>query len=42
LFILPLVFGWGMKKTGTASVSLEPEDEASQHYLAAAGLPHWE
>jgi multidrug efflux pump subunit AcrB len=42
LFILPLVFGWGMKKTGTASVSLEPEDEASQHYLATAGLPHWE
>ena len=42
LFILPLVFGWGMKKTGTESVSLEPEDEASQHYLAAAGLPHWE
>jgi multidrug efflux pump subunit AcrB len=42
LFILPLVFGWGMKKTGTASVSLEPEDEASQHYLATAGLSHWE
>jgi multidrug efflux pump subunit AcrB len=42
LFILPLVFGWGMKTTGTASVSLEPEDEASQRYLAAAGLPHWE
>ncbi|HEY4335631.1 MAG TPA: efflux RND transporter permease subunit, partial [Puia sp.] len=42
LFILPLAFGWGMKKTGTESVSLEPEDEASRQYLAAAGLPHWE
>jgi multidrug efflux pump subunit AcrB len=41
LFILPLAFGWGMKKTSTESVSLEPEDEASQEYLAAAGLPHW-
>jgi multidrug efflux pump subunit AcrB len=42
LFILPLVFGWGMKKTGTESVSLEPEDEASKLYLAAAGVAHWE
>ncbi|WP_431215330.1 efflux RND transporter permease subunit [Puia sp. P3] len=41
LFILPLGFGWGMKTTSTESVSLEPEDEASQEYLAAAGLPHW-
>jgi multidrug efflux pump subunit AcrB len=42
LFILPLAFGWGMKKSTTKSVSLEPEDEASQQYLAAAGLSHWE
>jgi multidrug efflux pump subunit AcrB len=42
LFILPLVFGWGMKRTGTDSVSLEPEDEASKQYLAAAGVAHWE
>ena len=42
LFILPLAFGWGMKKTGTESVSLEPEDEASKQYLAAAGVAHWE
>ena len=42
LFILPLVFGWGMKKDGTESVSLEPEDAASKEYLAAAGMVHWE
>jgi multidrug efflux pump subunit AcrB len=42
LFILPLVFGWGMKRTGIDSVSLEPEDEASKEYLAAAGMAHWE
>ncbi|MBS1661234.1 MAG: efflux RND transporter permease subunit [Bacteroidetes bacterium] len=42
LFILPLVFGWGMEKSGTASVSLEPEDEASRQYLAATGAEGWE
>jgi multidrug efflux pump subunit AcrB len=42
LFILPLVFGWGMKRTGIDPVSLEPEDEASKQYLAAAGVAHWE
>ena len=38
LFILPLVFAWGREKSGTASVSLEPHDLASQEYLAAAGV----
>jgi multidrug efflux pump subunit AcrB len=42
LFILPLVFAWGRERSGTASVSLEPEDEASREYLAAAGVPSWQ
>ncbi|MBE7178758.1 MAG: efflux RND transporter permease subunit, partial [Mucilaginibacter polytrichastri] len=35
LFILPLVFAWGQGKTGTQSVSLDPEDEESIHYIKA-------
>ncbi|SEL45413.1 efflux RND transporter permease subunit [Parapedobacter koreensis] len=33
LFILPLVFGWGQARTSTQSVSLDPEDEESKHYI---------
>ncbi len=33
LFILPLAFAWGQKKTGTQSVSLDPEDAESIHYI---------
>jgi len=33
LFILPLVFALGQGKTSTASVSLDPEDENSSHYI---------
>lgn len=33
LFILPLVFAWGQEKTGTQSVSLDPEDEESRFYV---------
>ncbi len=33
LFILPLVFGWGQAKAATQSVSLDPEDEESKHYI---------
>jgi multidrug efflux pump subunit AcrB len=33
LFILPLVFSWVQRKTSTRSVSLDPEDEASTHYI---------
>ena len=33
LFILPLVFAWGQGKASTASVSLDPEDEESSHYI---------
>jgi len=35
LFILPLTFAWGQEKTGTQSVSLDPEDEESIHYIPA-------
>lgn len=33
LFILPLVFAWAQGKTGTQSISLDPEDEESIHYI---------
>jgi multidrug efflux pump subunit AcrB len=33
LFILPLAFAWGQGKTTTQSVSLDPEDEESIHYV---------
>jgi multidrug efflux pump subunit AcrB len=33
LFILPLAFAWGQKKTTTQSVSLDPEDAESKHYI---------
>ena len=33
LYILPLVFAWVQKKTSTKSVSLDPEDEESIHYI---------
>lgn len=32
LFILPLVFAWGQKKSSTESPSLNPEDPESSHY----------
>ena len=33
LFILPLVFAWVQAKTSVASVSLDPEDKESIHYI---------
>jgi len=33
LFILPLAFAWGQGKAKTESVSLDPEDEESIHYI---------
>ncbi len=33
LIILPLVFSWVQGKTPTASVSLDPEDKESTHYI---------
>ncbi len=33
LFILPMVFSWVQNKSSTASVSLDPEDKDSVHYI---------
>jgi len=33
LFILPLAFSWVQAKTTTQSVSLDPEDKESKHYI---------
>jgi multidrug efflux pump subunit AcrB len=33
LLLLPLVFAWVQGKTSTASVSLDPEDKESRHYV---------
>ncbi|KAA2242986.1 efflux RND transporter permease subunit [Chitinophaga agrisoli] len=33
LFILPLAFAWGQGRTTTQSVSLDPEDEESIHFI---------
>ncbi len=33
LFILPLVFSWVQNKSSTSSVSLDPEDKDSVHYI---------
>lgn len=34
VILLPLVFAWVQEKTTTVSVSLDPEDKESQHYVA--------
>lgn len=36
LFILPLVFAWGQKGASTQSISLDPEDEESIHFIPSA------
>ncbi len=33
LFVLPLVFSWVQNKSSTSSVSLDPEDKDSVHYI---------
>jgi len=33
LFVLPLVFSWVQGKASTTSVSLDPEDKESTHYI---------
>ncbi len=38
LIILPLIFAWVQGKTTTQSVSLDPEDKESKHYIAPEGL----
>lgn len=35
LLMLPLVFAWVQGETSTASVSLDPEDEESKHYISS-------
>lgn len=35
LFILPMVFAFVQRKTSTESVSLDPEDKESKHYIPA-------
>jgi len=35
LLVLPLVFAWVQNKTTTQSVSLDPEDKESKHYIPA-------
>lgn len=39
LLILPLVFAWVQRKTSTASVSLDPEDRESKHYIPHSSNP---
>jgi len=35
LIILPLIFAWAQGKTSTQSVSLDPEDKESKHYISS-------
>lgn len=35
LIILPLIFSWVLGKTSTQSVSLDPEDKESKHYISS-------
>jgi len=40
LFILPLIFAWVQGKTSTRSVSLDPSDKESQHYIPSLYEQH--
>ncbi|EJF99961.1 efflux RND transporter permease subunit [Flavobacterium sp. F52] len=39
LLILPQIFAWAQEKTSTQSVSLDPEDEESIHYISSLSKP---
>ena len=39
LFILPLVFSWVQGKSSTVSISLDPEDKESKHYIPSLYEP---
>jgi multidrug efflux pump subunit AcrB len=39
LLVLPLIFSWVQNKTTTQSVSLDPEDKESKHYIPALYEP---
>lgn len=36
LIILPMIFAWALGKTSIQSVSLDPEDEESKHYISSS------
>ncbi len=38
LYILPLVFAWVQGNASTKSVSLDPDDEESSHYIPVGPL----
>jgi Cu/Ag efflux pump CusA len=40
LLILPLVFSWVQGKASTVSVSLDPEDKESKHYIPSLYASH--
>lgn len=40
LIVLPLIFAWAQGKTTTQSVSLDPEDPESKHYIPTLNVPH--
>ncbi|XZF15963.1 efflux RND transporter permease subunit [Chitinophagaceae bacterium MMS25-I14] len=40
LIMLPLVFSWVMGKASTASVSLDPEDKESKHFIPSLYASH--
>jgi multidrug efflux pump subunit AcrB len=42
LFILPMFFAWVQKKTATESVSLDPADNESKHYISSIYEHHEE
>jgi multidrug efflux pump subunit AcrB len=42
LFILPLVFSWLQGKASTESVSLDPEDKESKHFISSLHTPSHE
>ncbi|SFC67335.1 Multidrug efflux pump subunit AcrB [Flexibacter flexilis DSM 6793] len=39
LIVLPVIFAWMMDKNSTQSVSLDPEDEESKHYVPSSFQP---
>ena len=40
LFILPITFAWGQANASNKSVSLDPEDEESTHYIPSLHPGH--
>ncbi|MBE7173440.1 MAG: efflux RND transporter permease subunit [Williamsia sp.] len=40
LLFLPLVFAWVQQKSSTDSVSLDPEDKESKHYIPSLAVTH--